>query len=111
MPKKRFVSPEHADTLSLKTLRELVTGLVNEVSKLSAEVTTLRAQNAALHEDNAALRLENIRLKVNNKLLRDEITRLKNLPPRPPFRRSGMDKATQASSKAWDQMRERPPVR
>lgn len=48
MAKKRLASPEHADTLSLKALRELVTDLVDEVRQLSAEVTTLRAQNAAL---------------------------------------------------------------
>ncbi|RVJ64540.1 hypothetical protein [Sinorhizobium meliloti] len=44
--------------------------------------------------DNATLRLENTRPKVDNQLLRDEIARLKNLPPQPPFPRSGMKKAT-----------------
>lgn len=88
MPKKRLPSPEHADTLSLNALRSLVTGLVSEVRELSAEVTKLRAENAELREENAALRQENTRVKVDNQLLRDEIARLKNLPPRPPFRSS-----------------------
>ncbi|MBD9624739.1 hypothetical protein IB279_17490 [Ensifer sp. ENS06] len=75
-------------------MRELVTGLVDEVRELSTEVKNLRVKNAALREDNEALRQESARLKVDNQLLRDEIARLKNLPPRPPFRPSGMDKAT-----------------
>jgi regulator of replication initiation timing len=91
---KRLPSPEHADTLSLKALRSLVTGLADRVEVLSAEVTELRAANASLREDNDTLRLENTRLKVDNQLLRDEIARLKNRPPRPPFKPSGMDQAT-----------------
>lgn len=91
---RRLPSPEHADTLSLKALRSLVTGLVDRVEGLSTEVKDLREENAALREDSETLRLENARLKVDNQLLRAEIARLKDLPPRPPFRPSGMDKAT-----------------
>jgi hypothetical protein len=92
--KKRLPSPEHADTLSLNALRGLVTGLLERSQRAEARLERLEIDNAELREENAALRLENTRLKLDNQLLRDEIARLKNLPPRPPFRSSGMEKAT-----------------
>ncbi|MEY9558151.1 FtsZ-binding cell division protein ZapB [Sinorhizobium fredii] len=93
--KKRLPSVEHVETLSLVATRRLVGGLVEEMQTLKTQVATLRSENEALREDNAHLRLDNSRLKAENQQLRDEIARLKNLPPRPPFRPSGMEKATE----------------
>jgi hypothetical protein len=109
MAKRRLPSPEHADTLSLNALRGLVTGLLERSQQAEARLEKLEADNIQLREENAALRLENTRLKVENQLLRDEIARLKNLPPRPPFRSSGMDKATDAAPPAvsWHARRSR----
>ncbi|WP_247748923.1 cell division protein ZapB [Rhizobium sp. L245/93] len=86
--------PEHADTFSLNALRGLVTGLLERSQHSEARLEKLEVDNIPLREENAALRLENTRLKLENQLLRDEIARLKNLPPHPPFRSSGMEKAT-----------------
>jgi Transposase IS66 family len=61
------------ETLSLAELRDLVDTLVSRVGDLAAENAVLKAQNQAL---------------------RDEVARLKGLPPRPPSWPSGMEKAT-----------------
>ena len=61
--------------------------LVGVVRDLIGEVGRLRAENEKL---GGALR----KLKVEHQAVKDELARLKNLPPRPPQKPSGMDKAT-----------------
>src|SRR3954467_446967 len=70
-----------AKPLSQKALRLLVTDLAGKIDRLEQEVEQLR--------------LDNSNLRLDNQALRDEIARLKHLPPRPPFKASGMEKATQ----------------
>jgi hypothetical protein len=70
------------DTASLETL---------SLAELRERVGTLLAKVAELGSANAALKAE-------NQALRDEVARLKGLPPRPPSRPSGMEKATGGSA-------------
>ena len=73
--------PNVTKPLSQKALRELVSDLAGKIGRLEHEVEQLR--------------LDNSNLRLDNQALKDEIARLKNLPPRPPFKPSGMEKATQ----------------
>ena len=57
------------------------------VRELIGEVGRLRTENEKL---SGAL----TKLKVEHQAVKDELARLKNLPPRPPQKPSGMDKAT-----------------
>ena len=57
------------------------------VRSLVDEVTRLRARSEELEGALAKLRIE-------HQAVKDELARLKNLPPRPPQKPSGMDKAT-----------------
>jgi hypothetical protein len=63
--------------------------LVGLVRDLIHEVTRLRAENEKLVGAVA-------RLKIEHQAVKDELARLKHLPPRPPHMPSGMDKARDA---------------
>src|SRR5450755_4398961 len=63
------------------------TDLIGVVRELIGEVGRLRAENEKL---SGAL----THLKTEHQAVKDELARLKNLPPRPPDKPSGMDKAT-----------------
>ncbi|WP_234854740.1 FtsB/FtsL family cell division protein [Paracoccus everestensis] len=68
-------------------MRRLVGDLSQRLGSLEAQVADLGDQLEKTEMARAALQAE-------NQDLRDEIARLKNLPPQPPFKPSGMEKAT-----------------
>ena len=67
--------------------------LIGVVRDLIGEVTRLRVENEKLGAALAKLRIE-------HQAAKDELARLKDLPPRPPVKPSGMDKSTDAKEPA-----------
>ena len=70
--------------------------LIGVVRDLIGEVGRLRAENEKL---GGAL----TKLKAEHQAVKDELARLKNLPPRPPQKPSGMEKATERGGSSFDQ--------
>jgi hypothetical protein len=77
------MTPGTSESLEGKTPSELI----DLVRQLLGEVARLRGENEKLSAALAAQRLD-------NQALKDEIARLKHLPPPPPHKPSGMEKAT-----------------
>ncbi len=87
------------EAFSLAELRDVVGRLVGEVRRLHSDNASLQARVDAQQATMTALRAE-------NQALRDEVARLKGLPPRPP---SGMEQATQPGAAATGETRPKPP--
>ena len=83
------------EVFSLAELREVVGRLVGEVRRLHSDNTVLQARVDAQQ--------------VTITALRDEVARLKGLPPRPPSRPSGMEQATQPGVAGKDERRPKRP--
>jgi len=83
---------------SLAELREMVGRLIGEVRRLHSDNSALQTKVDAQQAMITALRAE-------NQALRDEMARLKGLPPRPPSRPSGMEQATQPGAANKDAKR------
>ena len=94
------MSPSSIDSLENLSLTELA-GLVRG---LMGEVERLRKENEKLSAALAAARRENQQLK-------DEIRHLKGLPPRPPIKPSGMEKATDGRAAESSSQADAPPPR
>src|SRR5467141_3145120 len=74
--------PDSLDRLSHDDLIGVVRELIHEVTRLGSE--------------NEKLSMALGKLRAEHQAVKDELARLKHLPPRPPIKPSGMDKATDA---------------
>jgi hypothetical protein len=83
--------PRAPDSLERLTSAELI-GVVRD---LIGEVTRLRSENEKIGAAFA-------KLKVEHQGVKDELARLKHLPPRPPQKPSGMDRATNGPKAGGD---------
>jgi len=81
------MDPDATDSIEHLSSSELI----RVVRDLVGVVGVLRAENETLKVALAKLRSE-------HQIVKDELARLKKLPPRPPIKASGMDKATQQSA-------------
>lgn len=84
------LSDDGSETLPPDALRRLVVDLSQRLGALEAQVVELRDELGKTEMARATLQAE-------NQDLRDEIGRLKNLPPRPPYKPSGMEKRQTAN--------------
>jgi hypothetical protein len=89
--------PDSLDRLTHSELIGLVRELIGEVKRVGAENEKL---NGAL-----------TKLKVEHQAVKDELARLKHLPPRPPQKPSGMDKSTDRGGSKKDGDKGDKPVR
>ncbi len=79
------------------------------VAELRAVVGALVAEIGALRSSTEAQQATVSVLRAENQALRDEVARLKGLPPRPPSRPSGMEQATQPGAAGKDAKRPKSP--
>jgi hypothetical protein len=80
--------PDSLERLTHADLIGVVRDLIGEVTRMQAETEKLGGALA--------------KLRVEHQAVKDELARLKHLPPRPPIKPSGMDKSTQAKGpEAW----------